>query len=140
MSGFLLLNEMQYCKHGDREAHKGWAKNRSRFFSANFRRQYLGNGLSDLLKVDVQRVTNSHPKCAPMDRKTIKIIEDSRGGSLPPGRICTFWRFHPLTFCLSQSGTTETMRESSAPQGGIIFRHIFMFSGLSYDLPKRIHS
>ena len=26
MSGFLLPNEMPYCKH-DREAHKGWAKN-----------------------------------------------------------------------------------------------------------------
>ena len=41
--------QMLYCKHGDRETHKGWAK-KVAFFSANFRRQYLGNCLSDLLK------------------------------------------------------------------------------------------
>ena len=56
LSGFLMPNEMSYCKHGDREAHNGWPKIGSVFwvvFSSNFSNlcQRLNLSIPDWAKV-----------------------------------------------------------------------------------------
>ena len=86
MSGFLLPNEIPYCKY-DREAHRGWPKKLSRFW-VFFSRPTSDVNISKTVypiyfKIKVQRVPTSHSSYINFQVNWINRFRDIDVGSWP---------------------------------------------------------